>query len=492
MTVPFNAIPGNLLVPFFYAEINSGGTPFQGQSRLLLVGQKTSAGTATADVPVGPIQSTAEAIALFGAGSMLEFMYRFARRNAPFQPIWALPLADPAGAAATATITINPAPAVTGVGVLRVMGRRITLQVNAADNVTAVATAIKNAINAASLPVTADNVAGVVTVTARHVGLLSNKIEIKLADDEPNVLTASNTAIVAMASGSGTPALTNGLAALGDDEFDWIAMPYADTTSLNSMRDFLNDTSGRWSPTKQLYGHCLSANFDTLSNNVSLGNGRNDQHASIMASQNSPSPPWEWAAALAAKAAQHLTDAPEVSRPLQTLILEGILPPDDRSKWWDIDDRQALYVDGMSGYKVTVDGQVMIDRVTTTYQVNAAGSPDGTFRDVETMGQLMFATRYFRTEVSNRHARQALADENPLNVAEIATPRSIKNTLIHAYTDLVALGVTEKPDLFAQFVVVERDLNDANRVNAYLPLDVVNQLRVFAANVTAFLQYRDY
>jgi phage tail sheath gpL-like len=61
---------------------------------------------------------------------------------------------------------------------------------------------------------------------------------------------------------------------------------------------------------------------------------------------------------------------------------------------------------------------------------------------------------------------------------------------VHAYNDLVALGVLEKGDLFSTYVNVERDPNDANRVNAYLPVDVVNQLRVFAANVTAFLQYQ--
>jgi phage tail sheath gpL-like len=126
----------------------------------------------------------------------------------------------------------------------------------------------------------------------------------------------------------------------------------------------------------------------------------------------------------------------------------------------------------------------------TTYQTTAAGVADGTFRDVETMFQLMFAVRYFKTAVSNRHSRQALADDNPFNLAEIATPKSVRNTLVHAYNDLVALGVLEKGELFAQYVVVERDPNDANRLNAYLPIDVVNQLRVFAANVTAFLQYQ--
>jgi phage tail sheath gpL-like len=400
-----------------------------------------------------------------------------------------LPLADPAGASATATLTIT-APAVTGAGIVRVMGRRITFQVNAADNATTVAAALAAAINAENLPVTAANVAGVVTATARHVGALGNNIEIKIATNEPNVLTTTNCVIVAMSGGSGVPALTTPLANLGDDEFDWIGGPYSDTTSLNTVRDFLNDTAGRWSPIQQLYGHYITQTIGNLSTVVGVGNARNDQHVSIIGTQASPTPPWEWAAALAAIAAAHLTDAPELSRPLQTLILDGVLPPDDRSLWWDIADRQALYVDGIGAYKVSVDGLVILDRVVTTYQQTPAGVPDATFRDIETMAQLMFIPRYFRVAVSNKHARQALADENPFDVDEVTTPRDIRDTVVHAYEDLVALGVTEKPELFAQFVKVERDPNNATRVNAYIPADVVNQLRIFAANITAFLQYQ--
>jgi phage tail sheath gpL-like len=35
---------------------------------------------------------------------------------------------------------------------------------------------------------------------------------------------------------------------------------------------------------------------------------------------------------------------------------------------------------------------------------------------------------------------------------------------------------------------VERS-TDANRVNAYLPVNVVNQFRIFAANVTTYPEY---
>ena len=492
MTVTFKSIPSNILVPLFYAEINSGGTPYVNYPRLLLIGQKTSAGAATAGAVYGPIESESDAIGQFGLGSMLYQMFKIARRNAPFQPIYALALSDPSGASAAGSISIGTAPAVTGAAVLHVMGRRLTFQVNAADTNSQVATNLAAAINAANLPVTAainGTHAYQVDVTSRHVGTCGNGLEVTYATDEPNVLTSTNTTVTALSAGSGVPDLTTPLANLGDIEYDWIAGPYADTTSLNLVRDFLGGSSGRWAPIQQLYGHYQTATFGTLSTVTTLGAGRNDPHVSIMGSQASPTPTWEWAAAIGAVECQHLGNAPELSRPLQTLVLDGVLPPRDKSTWWDIPDRQALYVAGVAGYKVTADGSVAVDRVVTTYKTSAAGAADGTFRDVETMAQMMYVTRYFRTAVLNKHARQALADDDPYNVG-LATPKRIRDTLVHAYNDLVALGVAEKPDLFSQYLVVERSATDANRVDAMLPIDVVNQLRVFAANVTAYLQYQ--
>lgn len=487
--VAFNTIPGNLLVPFAYFEFNSGGSPYEGQSRLLLVGQKLAGGSATAGVPVGPVQSEREVAALAGVGSMLVEMYRYARLNAPYQPIWVLPIADPAGVAATWAYTVT-APGATGPGVMTVAGETVTIQVQSTDTATQIAAALVAAINAAGLVVTATNTAGVVTATARHVGALGNKILASVpALATGNVLVGKVT-IAAGTTGTGVPSLTTPFANLGDDEFDWIASPYADAVSLDAARALLSDLSGRWSPSRQLYGHYITAEHGILSALVTLGNSRNDRHVSIIGSQPSPSAPWRWAAALGGVAAAHLTDAPELSRPLQTLELAGIQPPDDRSTWWAQPDRQALYVDGIAGARVTTDGRVLIDRIVTTEQVDTLGQPDATFRDIETMAQMMFVVRYFRIGIGQRHGRQALAADNPYGVAEITTPGDVTATLVHLYEELVALGVVERPDLFARFVQVERDPNNATRLNAYLPVDVVNQLRVFAGNVTAFLEYR--
>jgi phage tail sheath gpL-like len=190
-SVAFNSIPGNTLTPFFFAEFNSGGSPFDGNPRLLLVGQKLAAGSAAAATPIGPIQSQMEADALFGTGSMLSDMFRVARSAAPTQPIWALPLADPAGNAAAGSYSITAAPGVTGPGVLYIMGKTITFQINAADTAAQVATNLAAAINAAGLPVTAavdGTTTSKVNVTARHVGTVSNSILLEIAKDQPNSL----------------------------------------------------------------------------------------------------------------------------------------------------------------------------------------------------------------------------------------------------------------------------------------------------------------
>jgi phage tail sheath gpL-like len=488
MPVPFNNVPGNILVPFAWFEVNPGGTPFAGQSQQLLIGQKTSGGAAAAGVPYGPIAGPADAVAAFGLGSMLHLMFLIARANNPIEPIFALPLADPSGAAAAGTITIT-APGVAGAGLIAVMGRLISVQVNAADLAATVAANLVAAINAANLPVTAavdGTHTNQVDLTARHVGALGNNIDVAVVTNQPNVFNSANAVIVAMAGGSGVPSLTTALANCGDLPFDWIASPYADSTSLDAIKAFLNDQAGRWSPSQQIYGHHFTANVGNLSAQTTLGAARNNQHETIVGTQSARTPPWERAAAWAGVAASYLSTAPSCSQPLQTLPLANVLPPFDRTKWWAISDRQTLYGAGIAAENVNADGSVVIDRAVTTYKTNAANAPDATFRDVETMAQAMFSVRFLRSAVATAFPRAALADENPFGVQGVVTVTDIRNELIHAYNGLVALGVADHPELFAQYLQVQRNASDASRVDAYLPEFVIGQLRVFAGNLTLF------
>lgn len=499
MSVQFNQIPANLRVPLFYAEVNAGPNAYQGPSRLLVIGQRTSAGNMLAN-EIRLYDDDAQFLG--GAGSHLAEAAIWARQNHPFGEIWLGALADPAGVAATKTITI-------AVGILGnqgslvvyVAGERVEIAVASTDTNANVATNLAAAINlgfnkferALSFPVTAAAATNVVTLTARNLGTLGNHISVEKDLDGNEGPLQQYITIASGVTGTGVPALGTLLAACGDIEFDWIAAPYADTTSLNSMQSFLDGISGRWSPMKQLYGHYLSVLFDTYGNLASAGAARNDPNATIMGVANSPSPPWRWSGALGGCVAKdknlgaEVDQAYQISRPLQTLPLVGIKPPKLKSDRFDITQRNTLYQDGISGFRVMVDGTVLLDRVITTYQLNSWSQPDITWLDVETRAQMVYFVRYIKQRITQKYGRHALANDNPGNQQGIVTPKILKAECVHVYQELEIGGLVENSDLFAQALIVERS-SDPNRVNAYLPVDVVNQFRIFAANVTTYLQ----
>ena len=71
----------------------------------------------------------------------------------------------------------------------------------------------------------------------------------------------------------------------------------------------------------------------------------------------------------------------------------------------------------------------------------------------------------------------------------VVTPNVIRAELIAAYRNLEYQAIVENADLFAENLVVERDVNDVNRLNVLFPPDLVNQLRIFAVLAQFRLQY---
>lgn len=501
--VTFNQIPANLRVPLFFAEVNAGQSPFQGHSRLLVIGQRTSAGSVQANT-IARLDGDAQALG--GPGSQLAEAALWARQNHPFGEIWIGAIADPAGVAAVQAITVNAGIAgSSGTVVVYVAGERIEVAVASTDDAAGVAANITTAITAGytkferplSFPITAavDGVtANKVNLTARNVGALGSTIAIdfNLVGDEGPL--QQYLSVASATAGTGVPVLGTLLAALGDIEFDWIAAPYADTTSLDAMKSFLDGTSGRWSPLQQIYGHYVTALFDSYSNLAAAGAARNDPNASIIGVVNSPSPPWRWAAAAAAQIARdknlggEVDQAYRISQPMQTIELKGVKPPKERLNWFSITQRNNLYQDGISGFTVDVDGTVRLNRVITTDQTNASAQPDITWLSVETRAQMVYFVRYMRQRITQTYGRMALASDGAEGRPGIVTPKMIKAECVHAYKEMEAGGLVEKSELFARSLIVERS-TDPNRVNAYLPVDVVNQFNVFAANITTQLEF---
>lgn len=482
MTVPFATIPQNLRTPLFFVEFdNSMANTATSTQRTLLIGQMLDGATGKDSIPER-ITSGTQAAERFGRGSMLHTEAEAYFRNDTAGEVWVLPLADTESqTAAAGKLKITSAANDTGVISLYIAGIRVQMAVVATDTAEAIATGLAKVINRnTNLPVTAAAEADTVTLTAKNKGAHGNGIDIRLnylgltgGESTPSGFEMT---ITAMSGGNGAPDLLNGLANLKDRSFDFIVNPYTDTASLDVVKTFLAE---RWAWDKQLYGHSYGVITGTYGQLADFGEKRNDQHASLLGVNGSPSPDYQWSAAYTGAIAQSLRNDP--GRPLQTLVISGVLPPDD-TKILELTERNNLLHSGISTFTVDDDGTVRVENIITTYQKNAYGDNDDSYLQVETLYLLMFVSRYLRTQVTSKFGRMKLAEDGTRFApgSAIVTPNIIRAELIAQYGFLEFNGHVQDAKGFAAGLKVERNSQNPNRVDVLWTGTLINQLRVFA------------
>ena len=485
MTIPFKNIPQNLRVPLFYAELdNSRANTGASTLRALIIGQITAEGTATPNVPQIS-QGATNAKQVGGMGSMLASMTDAYRAGDSFGELWYLPVADDEEAVeATGTVAITAPPTATGVLSLYIGGVLTSLRVASSMANADVATALAAAINTnLDLPVTAAAATGTVTLTAKNAGLAGNSIDVQLnyrGSAAGEALPAGMAVtITPMAGGLLNPDITDALANLSDNAFDFIAVPYTDAANLDAMKAFLSSTTGRWSWSEQIYGGGYAAYEGTLGDLTTFGTSRNDEHMSITGYNGSPTPPWQWAASLAAAVAVSARADPAL--PLQTIALPAVLPPPPESRFI-LTERNVLLWDGISTFSVAQDGTVAIENQITTYQVNSFGMPDDSYLQVETLNTIAYVLRALKADVTSKYARVKLAADGTRFApgSAIVTPSIIRAGQIAKYQELEYDGYVQQSDVFAQGIIVEINSTNPNRVDVLYPAILINQLRIFA------------
>ncbi|HHX4055429.1 TPA: phage tail sheath subtilisin-like domain-containing protein [Burkholderia contaminans] len=431
-----------------------------------------------------------------GVGSMLALMTMAYRAADNFGEVWYLPLADdPSAVAATGSINFTSAATATGVLSLYLAGQLVPLTVTASQTTANLATALAAAINAAvDLPVTAavDGVtASKVNITAKNKGLAAGDVDIRL-----NYLGAANgeatptglaVTITAMTGGLVNPSLTTGLANLLDQEFDFIALPYTDTASLAAIASFLSSKTGRWSWSKQIFGHAFAANRGTLASQTTFGATQNCEHYSVLGFYDSPSPAYVWAADFCATSAVSLRADP--ARPLQTLALSTVLAPPLSSRF-ALTDRNTLLWDGISTFTVAHDGTVALENVITTYQTNSYGQADNSYLEVETMTTLTYVLRQLKSVITSQFPRMKLADDGTRVSpgTNVVTPSIIKGALVAQYREMEDNGYVQGSATFAANLIVQKNATNPNRVDVVYPAILIDQLRIFALLMQFTLQ----
>jgi phage tail sheath gpL-like len=471
----FDAISSSQRVPGSQAEI-SNVRAVQGllpaQYKLLLVGMANGAPTVTTPQRVTRGDDGA---ALGGRGSMLHAMCVAAIAANAQVEIWALPVAaNAAGTAATGTITIG-GPS-TGAGTLSVMidGQRVQVGVASGASANTVASALSAAINAnADLPVTAAVASAVVTLTARHKGNGGHDIDLRVNYYAGELLPAGITAtIVNMSGGATNPELAPVMAALGDEHYPLIALGWNDTVSLSALE---TELAGRWGPARQIEGRAfvgLSGSFSTLS---TFGAARNSPHMTIVGGYRIPRASWAIAAAFASVAAYHLQIDP--ARPLTDLVVTGLLPPTVPDRFTR-QERELLLHDGISTFRVNASGEVAIERLISTYQVNSGGFDDPSYLDITTTATLAYYRTSWRARMAQKFPRAKLTAE---------TIAAVRAETIAIAREWEEAGLMESADGFIAGLILERDTTNVTQLNLLMTPDVVNGLLQLAARIEFIL-----
>jgi phage tail sheath gpL-like len=502
MPIEFQQFPSSWRLPLYWVEIDSSkaGTGTLNLSALL-VGQMSAGSTAVPNIPVSP-GDLDTAIAWFGEGSMLSDMFATFFENNTAQELWCIPVSDPVGVAATGTIHVTNPPSQAGTLVLFIAGQQVPVGVGASDSAATVAANIVTAINeTTTLPVTAalGGTGGIVVeITCKWVGLTGNDISIgdtllgaPGGEALPIGLTLSYSGVLGggvtpanfgyLSGGTGVPSFTTAIANLGDSAYEYVALPYTDSTSLLAWQTEYGFTStGRWGWLRQQYGQIYSAFRGIFSAILTFGATQNAPVTSIMATEPAvPSPIWEVCAAYCAQAAIALTNDP--ARPLQTLALQGVMPA-ARAYRFPLTEANILSSNGMATQGVNPSGLMAILRETTTYQLNAFGAPDDAYTDMTTPATLSKLLRNQKAAITTKFPRYKLADDGTLfgPGQAIVTPSIIKAEIVSEYAQDEFNGLVEDARTFAQNLIVERDSVNPDRVNVLYPPNLIGQLRIFA------------
>lgn len=289
---------------------------------------------------------------LFGFGFGPNYLARWLWKGHGGLETWVIPVDQDAGAAAaTGTLTLIAATTSAGSIFLYIAGELAQVAIAKGLDETTSADQVTLAVNAnTDLPVTAGNVAGVITFTAKDLNLGTDDITISLNEKlgEETAAGITGAAIVAMSAGAGVmdSDMATALAALGtnDDQnegafthfthgFGITAAVLDDLSEYNGEGD---QNAGNWEDTvhKPFWGFAgdVDAGGSGLTAIAAIGNGRKlDRTNGAISAPGSPNHPDALAAVANGVMARVQQDV--AAQTMIGEVLPGILPGVTADRW---------------------------------------------------------------------------------------------------------------------------------------------------------------
>lgn len=468
--ISFDSIPASIRKPGKYFEFNTKlavrTLPANAQ-KVLIVGQRLATGSLAA-LTVVNVFSDAEAASYFGEGSIVHRMVRSAIRAYAYLDLSVIALDDPeAGLVASGSVALLGPATGSGLVTLCVGNDLVQVVAESGDAATDVASALAAQVaKQPDLPVTAAAAAGTLTLTAKNKGELGNQIPLSLTSKATGITGT----VTAMSGGDGQPATADALAAVFASGHTIIISACNSQADLTAMREHLDNVSG---PLEQRGATGVYANTATLAQATTLAGQLNAGRLTGALLPGTASLPWEVAAAYGAVVASEEDPA----RPLNTLDLTGIAVPPVEKRLGRTEQENALH-NGVTPLEVGPGETVQVVRAVTTYTLNPEGIEDVSLLDLTTIRTFDYVRKAIRERITLRFPREKLSEK---------TPPKVRSEILDVLVKLEELEIVENVAVNAAGVIVERDSQDANRLNAKIPVDVVNGLHVFAGRIDLLL-----
>ena len=474
-----------------------------------------AAGTATVAEPVF-VPSPDDAATLFGRGSELSRMAASFFAQSPAGTLYACPVADAGGTAASATLTF--ATNATGAFTVRLklLGNVIDVPVASGDTVTTIAAAVCDAINdAQDLPFTAQNASGVATITAKNTGPRGNTIVVDAyfvtsTGTEVRITTSStasgggttgawsNTAAlggeITLASGATQDTFANALTAIDPVRFDRIVGSCIDATNIGRIVTHVNTHAG---PTVQKLEQAVCGSVDTYANAVTLATGQNASRLQVVWNHASVIPAWECAtqvaaARLAGDAAVYSPALPgESDNPAANL--DGLQLATVLAQRVIADQPTSTEIEGALNNGLTVlapssarPGYATVVRSITSRSLRN-GTPNYAVLDTSSVTVPDYVADFLRADLATTFAGCKLAADSvngtPPRIALVVTPSIVRSHIAQRLAEMESDGILRDVEANLSLLQVVEDANVSGRLNCEIPAEVIPGLHIIAGNI---------
>ena len=431
MAIPMKQIPANLLVPGQYQEVDNSLAGAQSDiKKALMIGYKLSTAEAESGKPLNILSGT-KAHQLFGYGSPAAIMAeKFLSLN-KVEELYVLPIPEPeAGTAWKKKFAVSVADAVPGAVHININGQTLDAAVTAGIEAASIAAAIVARINSElTLPVIAEvdeQDESVLYVMANVKGKVGNNNTVTIESGAEGVTVEA----LETTPGTGVTNIAPFLTGLGETRYNFFASDFDDAANIRKSSDELES---RYEAMRQIGGRMYIALSGEMGSKTEAGSmlyqagEANSPHIILVPRGKNPELPCVWAAAC-----RILADDPAANT--YDTKVTGLIGGMDFSFW----DRQKLLEAGIATYRLDTTGNVLIERLVTSYTENTDGGRDTSYLDVQVTETVDAVRTYINAEAKKKYKDWKLAstEENFGSAAKVMTPGVFRSFLAMLYSEV--------------------------------------------------------